>query len=181
MPVQQILAGDRSHGSVLRNAGVGIVFAVGDDDALAMNDGADVIVAAGDGGVHLGLGELQLVVAELGIVQQVEVDLEDGVEVALETVERDAGGVRLIVGLDLGGVSFEEVVHLVAGFGLGSTGAPDFAVEIGESGLVGGLGDGASTNAGGGVDQRKLVVGLQEDDHAVRELHASRFWRSEGR
>ena len=89
-----------------------------------MHDGAYVVVAARDAGVHLLLGELQLVVAKLGIVQQVEIHLEHRVEVALQAVERDGGRVGLIVGFDLGGAGLEEIVHLVAGLGLGAAGAP---------------------------------------------------------
>ncbi len=92
------------------------------------------------------------------------------------------GRVRLIVGFDLGGTRFEEVVHLVAGFGLGAAGAPDVAVEIGQAGLVGSrFIDGAAANSCDRADQRQLMVGLKEDHHAVRQLNASRLLRRECR
>ena len=181
VPVQQVLAGDRGNGRVLRHARVRIVLAVGDDRGSRDARWSRRRRCGARCRVHLLLGELQLVVAELGIVQQIEKHLEHGIEVALQAVERDGGRVGLIVGFDLGGARLQEVVHLIAGLGLGAAGAPDLAVEIGEAGLVGGLGDGAAANARGRGDQRQLVIGLQEDHHAVGQLNASRLLRLERR
>ncbi len=181
MPADQVLTCYRGDGRVFRNARVRVVFAVDDDAALASDDGVDVIVTAGNRGVHLPLGELQLVGTELGIVQQIEIHLEDGVEVALQAVERDGGRVGLIIGLDLGGARFEEIVHFVAGLTLRPASSPDIAVKIGEAGLVRRLVNRAPANASGCADQRQFVVGLKEDDHAVRQLNTRRLGRRECR
>ena len=181
VPVQQVLAGDRGNRRVLGNAGVRIVLAVGDDAAFAMHDGIHVVVAARNFRVHLLLRQFQLVRPELGIVQQVEKHIEHGIEVALQAVERNRSRVRLVVGFDLGRARFQEVVHLIAGLGLGAAGAPDLAVEIGEPGLVRRFGDRAATDARGRIDQRQLVVLLEKDHHAVGQLNADRLLGREGR
>ena len=80
-------------------------------------------------------------------MQQVEIHVEHGIEVALQTVQRDRGRIGAVAGFDLGGARLEEVVHLVAGLGLGAAGAPDVAVERDQSDLGGRFRDRAAANA----------------------------------
>jgi hypothetical protein len=69
VPLQQIVAGDGGNGGVFGDAGVRIIGAVGEANGFAAGDGVDVIIAAGDAGVHLKLGQSDLVVAEGGVAQ----------------------------------------------------------------------------------------------------------------
>ena len=182
MPFEQVLAGDGRYGRVFRNARIRIVFAIGEDEASRDGRWTSTSSLRREMPVNIcSLGELNFVVAKLRVVQQVEVNVEYGVEVALQAIQRNGGRVRLIVGFDLRGADFEEVVHLVAGLGLCAAGTPDLAVDVGESGLGCRLGDRAAANASGRADQRQFVVGLEEDDHAVRELNARRLGRRKRR
>ena len=120
------------------NARVGIVLAVREDAALAMHNRVYAVVAAGDAGVHLVLRQLQLVLAKLRIVQQVEKHLEDGVEVALQAIERDRWSSRL-------GRRFQSLRRAPPGSrpsgrrsSFRPAGAPDVTVEIDQPGLLAG-------------------------------------------
>ena len=84
VPVEQILASNGGNGGVFRLAGVGIVYSIGQLFRFALGDLADVVVTAGNGGVGLFLREVQLVKAELGVLQQVGENLEDLVEVSFQ-------------------------------------------------------------------------------------------------
>ncbi len=53
-----------------------------------------------------------------------------------------------------------------------AAGAPGLAVERGEADLCGGFVAAAAADQDGAVDEGKLVVFLEEDDQAVRELDA---------
>jgi len=91
VPVDQILARDGGDGRILGHAGVGIVWAVGKLDRLAVGDFADVVVAAGDGVAFFFLREVDFIGAEFGILQHVDEGLEDVIEVGLEAREADGG------------------------------------------------------------------------------------------
>ncbi len=139
VPVEKVVALDRENGGVFRLARVRTVGSVGELDRFACGDRGGIVVAACDGFFELALGEFQLVGAELGIVQEVEDDLEDVVVVGLQTRPADGGGVDAAAGFDLCGARFEIVVHLIAGLRFGAAGAPDFAIEIDEADFRSGL------------------------------------------
>ena len=84
VPGLEVVEGDGVDGGVLGLAGVGAVGAVDQLDGFADGDAAGVVVAAGDAGVHLALGERELVGLEGGVEEKIHGFGEDGVEVALE-------------------------------------------------------------------------------------------------
>ena len=67
------------------------------------------------------------------MLQQIGEDFENVVEVAFQAGQADARGIGPAAGFHFRGAHFEEVVQLIAGLGLGSTGAPDFAEQFDES------------------------------------------------
>ena len=136
-------------------------------DGFAGGDAAGVVVAAGDAGFELLLGELELVLFEGGMEEEVDGGGEDGVEVAFETGPGHGGGGGAAAGFDGGGFGFEDVVELVAVDGGGAAGAPGFAVEGGEADFGVGLVSAAAANEDGAVDEGELVVFLEEEDYAV--------------
>ena len=177
MPVEQILPGHGGDGLVLGDSRIRILRAIGQLGRLATCDFIDVIVAARDGVEIFLLRQVKFVVAEFRLTQQVVEDFEDVVEVGLQTGQGDGRGIGAAAGLDLGRTDFKIVVELVAGLSLGAAGAPDFAVEIDQADLGGGLGARAAANAGDAVDQRQFVIFLQKDHHAVGQDDALGFLR----
>ena len=163
----QVLAGDGGDGLVLGDSRVGILRAISQLRGLAAGDAIDVIIAAGDGVEIFLLRQVELVGAEFRTAQQVVEDFEYVVKIGLQAGEGDGGRIGVAVGFDFGGADFEIVIQLIAGLGLGAAGAPDFAVDVDQAGLVRGLGAGAAANPGDAINQRQFVVLLQEDDHAV--------------
>ena len=139
-----------------------------------------VVVAAGDAGIDLALGECELVGLEGGVEQEVDGGGEDGVEVAFEAGPAQRGGGGAAGGFDAGGFGFELIVELVAVDGGGAAGAPGFAIDGDEADLGGGFIAAAAADEDGAVDEGKLVVFLQEDDEAVGELDALRLLGLEG-
>jgi hypothetical protein len=87
---EEVVACDRGDRGVLRLARVRSVDAVAQLRRLAAGDALRLVVAARDGAVGLGLGEVDLLLAEGRVLQDVDDDGEDGVEVALQQLERDA-------------------------------------------------------------------------------------------
>jgi hypothetical protein len=76
-------------------------------------------------------------------------------------------------------VSFQEVVQLVTGFALGAAGAPDVGIGGDHADFVCGLFTGTAANADGAIDQRKLVIFLKENHHAIGQLNAPWLLRLE--
>src|SRR5262249_51579811 len=131
-------------------------------------------------GIHLALGERELVSLEGGVKEKVDGRGEDRVEVALEgrPAQRGVGGAS--GGFDARGLELELIVELVAVDGVGAAGAPGLAVHGDEADLVSRLFATASTDKDGAVDEGKFVVLLEEDHEAVRELDALGLLRLEG-
>ena len=172
VPGVEIVEGDGVDGGVFGLARVGAVGSIGQFDGFAVGDAGGVVVAAGDGGLGLLFGQLELVGFEVGMEQEVDGLGEDGVEVALEAGPADGGGGAAAGGFDGGGFVFELVVELVAVDGGGAAGAPGVAVEGDEAGFGGGFVAAASADEDGAVDEGELVVFLEEDDEAVGEFDA---------
>src|SRR5437588_10526285 len=124
MPGEQVIALDRLERGVLHLAGVRIVGAVGKLGGLARGNRAGIVVAAGDRLGILLLGEVELVGAEFGIVNQIKNDLEHVVVIVLEAGPSEGGRVNAAAGFDLGGAAVGGSVHPIAGLGCAAAGAP---------------------------------------------------------
>ena len=169
MPCGEVGEGDGFDGGELRGAAVRTGFTVGEVDGFAPGDGAGVVVAAGDAGFDLALGEGEFVGFKGGVEEEVEGIGEDGVEVFLEGGPAETGGGEAAAGFDSGGFLGELVVELIAGDGGGAAGAPGLAVEGDEADLGCGFVAAAALDEDGAVDERELVVFLEEDGEAVFE------------
>ena len=181
MPGEQVIALDRLERGVLHLASVRIVGTVGKLGGLARGNRAGIVVAAGDRLGILLLGEVELVGAEFGIVNQIENDLEHVVEIVLEAGPSEGGRVNAAAGFDLGGAALEVIVHLIAGLGFRAAGAPDIAIELDETDLLRRFVTRSTANADGAVNQREFVIFLQENHQAVGQLDALGLSRMEGR
>ncbi len=181
VPVDQVLARDGCNGCVFGLACVRIVGSIGKFDGLALRNLTDLVIAPGDGIFFSFFGDVDLVCAELRMLQHVDEDFEDIVEIALQAGKADAGGVRTTSGFNFGRADFEKVVELIAGLRLGATGAPDVTVNVDESDLARGLVVRAPADTGRGIDQWQLMIFLQEDHHAIRELNTLGLLRFERR
>src|ERR1700676_1366596 len=104
-----------------------------------MSDCTDIVIAPRDAVVCLFLRQIELVGTELRILQDINEYFEDGVEIALQAIQADGGGIGSAAGPHFGCARFEKIVQLITGFCLGAAGAPNFAVDIGESSLGGGF------------------------------------------
>ena len=169
------------NGRKFRDAAIRAIGTIGEAHGFATHDGIHVVVAAGDDGVHLPLCQSDLVFAECGVVQHIEENLEDVFEVALQAVKGKGSRVGAIVALDFGGASFEKVVQLIASLALGAAGAPNVAVHRDHAGFLGRFIARSTAHTNGSPDQRQLMVHLQKDNHAVRQLNAFRLLRFERR
>jgi hypothetical protein len=134
-----------------------------------------IVVAPRDAVVHSLLRDFNLVGAELRILQQVFEHAKHVVEIFFQARPAHGRRVAASAGLDLGGALFEIVVELIAGLGLGAAGAPHFAVNVGQPGLVRRNRALAAANASRAVDHRQLVVFLKKNHHAIRQLDALRL------
>src|SRR5581483_3399398 len=151
----QVFAGDGVNRVVFRLAAVRIVGAVSDARRKPVHDGAHLVVAARNAALHARFGQVDLVLAEGGIAQQLDGELEDVFEILLQAGKRNRGGDRAGGGLDARGARFELVVHLVAGQARGAALPPRRAVDVHHAGLrVGDLGV-AAADADGAVNQRQ--------------------------
>src|SRR4029077_18576514 len=136
VPVDQVLARDRSDGGVLGHACVRIIGTVSEFGGLTVSDPSHIVVSPGDA-IFLALfGDIDLVIAEFRILQYVLESFENVVKVALEAGEADRGGIRSWASFHLGGTHFEKIVKLVAGLGLGAAGTPDFAKDVDKARLI---------------------------------------------
>ena len=84
MPVDQILASNRSHSRILWNSRVRILWPIGQFDRLSSSDAADFVVAPGDVVVFSLFGDFDFVLTEFRLVKQVCNDFEYIVEVVFE-------------------------------------------------------------------------------------------------
>ena len=180
VPLPKVVEGDGLDGGVLGLAAVGGVFAVDQLPGDASGDPAGIVVATGDAGFGAALGELQLVLLEVGVEQDLGGDAEDGVEVALQAGPADGGGGLAAAGLDGGGFGVKLLIERVATDGGGAAGAPGAAVERDQAGLGGGFVARAAANEDAAIDERKLVILLEKDDEAVGQLDAPGHDRGEG-
>ena len=147
MPVDQILPGNRGHGLVLGYARVGILRPINQFGGFAGCDVIHVVVAAGDGVEIFLLGQVKLVVTKFGLTQQGVEDLEDIIEIAFQARPRNRSGVDVAAGFNFRRPDLEIVVELVSGLSLGAAGAPDFSVDVDQSGFGSGLGAGSAANS----------------------------------
>ncbi len=175
VPLDQVLLGDGGDGRVLRIAAVGIVGPVGEPRDLAPDDAVDVIVAPRNRVECIALGKLEFIGAKRRILQQVHEDFEDIVKVALQARPADGGGINAAASFDFGGAGFEVVVELIAGLRFRSACAPDFSVHVGQADFASRFEPGTTANAGDAINQRQLMIFLQEDDHAVGKNHTFGF------
>ena len=170
VPCLEVGKGDCGDGGKLRLAGVGAGGAVGELDGFAVCEAAGVVVAAGDAGVHLLPGELELFGLEGGVQQKLDAGGEDGVEVALEAGPAQAGGGETAAGFDAGGFGFELVVKLIAIDLCGSAGAPGLPVQADQADLGGRLVAAAAPDEDAAIDERQLVIFLEKEDESVGQL-----------
>ncbi len=177
VPLDQILARDRRHGCIFGLAGIGIIRAIREFGCFPSCNLRGIVVAARDAVVHPLLRDFNLVGAELRISQQVGEHLKHVVEIFFQA--RPTYGCRIgaSAGLDLGCALFEIVVELISGLGLGAAGAPHFAVDVHQPGLVCRNRALAAANASRAVDHRQFVVFLKKNHHAIRQLDSFRLLR----
>ena len=121
------------------------------------------------------LCKIDLVGAEFGIAKNVVERLEDIVEIALQARPADRCRICVAASFNLGRPNFEVVIKLVAGLRLGSTSAPDFAVDFQHSNFACGFRTRPSADACDAINDREFMVFLKEDHHAIRQFDALRL------
>ncbi len=170
VPGHQIVAADGADRGVLLEPRHRRVFAVDQAIELAPGDRVDVVVASRDLRVGLHLGQLQLVLGELGKTQHLHEHRQDLFEIVLQAVHRGEPDGVADPGLDRGGSRLEEVVDFVAAHRFRAAGALHRADDRGETGLVLRLPRRSGAHARGDLHERQLVVLDQEDLHPVVQL-----------
>ncbi len=126
-------------GGILGLAGIGAPAAIDQFAELAVGDLADVVVAPGDVGTGIDLGQFDLLRVEHGPAQDVGHDRQHLVQVLLEHGDMDRAAFAVDAGLDGRGHGFQLAVDPVPGKPLGAAGAQHRAGKGGQTRLGGGL------------------------------------------
>ena len=179
MPGLEIIKRHRAYGGVLCLARVRAVLAVDQHGGLAAGNSLGIVVAARDAGGHPSLGELELVRLERRVKQKIDRLAKDAVEVLLEASPTQRGGGPATAGLNAGCLLRELGVERVARLRGAAAGAPRLAVHRDQANLRSRRFAVSATNQNGSIDERKLMVFLQENDEAIRELDAAGLDRLE--
>src|SRR5581483_12393406 len=124
------------NGSVLSNAGIGVVRTVGDLAGFAGSDAANVIVTPGDGRIHLVFGQLDFVLAERGLMQQFQERGKNWLEILLQAIEGDAGGICIAAGFHAGRAVLQKRVELIPCALFGTPSAPNRAIDAYKASLI---------------------------------------------
>src|SRR5205823_5674236 len=101
---------------------------------FAAGNAGDIVIAARNGAVDLPLGEFNLLLAKRGMLQQVSGNRKHIIEVGFEARPTQECGVACAAGFDFGSARFENVIELIAGLALGSTGSPRLPIDRGHAG-----------------------------------------------
>ena len=168
--IDQVLAGDGVDRRVFGLPGVRAVLAVDQPVELAIGDAADVVVAAGDHGLLLDLGQVDLVLPEGGMGQDVGEDGHGLVEILLEHGHPERPGHVPDARLHGRGQRLELLVDLVPGLPLRAARPQDGPRDGGQPGLARRLENGAGADHGVEVDGRVLGVFDEEELEAVRQF-----------
>ncbi len=131
-----------------------------------------IIITARDGIVHFVLRQVDLLGAKFGLAKQIVERFEYVIEIAFQARPRDRGRVHVVASFNFRSANFEVIVELIASLSFSSTGAPDFAVNIEQSGLTRRFGTRPAADARDTINDGKFMVFLQEDHHAIRQFDA---------
>src|ERR1700683_4698808 len=160
MPVDQVRARNRRYRRILGHAGVRTVCAISKFRGFPSGDLRGIVIAPRDAVIHPLLRNFNLVGAELRIFQHVLKYAKDVVKIFLQTRPAYSCGVATTAGVSFRGALLHIIIKLIARLSLGSTGAPPFAVGIGQPRFVRWDRALATANAGRSVDGWQLVVFL---------------------
>ena len=176
-PVEQVFASDSRHRSVLGHSRVGRARAIGQLRGLAARDPHGVVIPPRDAGRDLLLGQINLVLAELRLLEYVHEHAENVVKVLLQAVPGYGRRIRASGGLDFGRPRLQVIVELIAGLGFDAPSAPRLAIDFDQPDLVRRLLSRPAANAGDAPHERQFVIFLQENHHTVRQGQAARLLR----